>query len=438
MSLMFLLIGNGWISDEYQSPVNLQFAYDNGLIKKGSKGARNIESQQERCIQRLKENHGENVDTAECERILQDILRETQDLSGPKDQACINMYDIKLRDSYPSCGMNWPPDLETVTPYLRNPTLINNLHIDTSKKAAGWTECNGQVSSAFTTRNSKPSFDLLPKILEQVPIILFSGADDLICNHAGTENLIAHLEWNGETGFSDNIITRQWTFEGESAGTYRADRNLTYILFHDSSHMVPFDYPRRSRDMLDRFMGIDPKLRYPGSIIDGEAVTSPAPAPVTPEKPASDSTTSSGPVPTETEMTEDEEVIAQQARWDAYQRSGEVALVFVIIMAGAWGWWVWRDRRQRAGYRGLDTSDNPIMDGVRDLGSGAMRMEAFRPHPERDLEEGAGDGEEMNGKRYEDGGMNGNGVSAEQARRYSLGSASESDDEDDGKKVNGR
>lgn len=34
-------------------------------------------------------------------------------------EGCINMYDVRLRDTYPSCGMAWPPDLALVTPYLR-------------------------------------------------------------------------------------------------------------------------------------------------------------------------------------------------------------------------------------------------------------------------------------------------------------------------------
>ena len=29
------------------------------------------------------------------------------------------MYDIRLRDSWPACGNNWPPDLGDVTHYLR-------------------------------------------------------------------------------------------------------------------------------------------------------------------------------------------------------------------------------------------------------------------------------------------------------------------------------
>ena len=32
---------------------------------------------------------------------------------------------------------------------------------------------------------------------------------------------------------------------------------MTYVLFYNASHMVPYDYPRRSRDMLDRFLNVD-------------------------------------------------------------------------------------------------------------------------------------------------------------------------------------
>lgn len=33
-------------------------------------------------------------------------------------EMCMNMYDIRLSDTSPACGMNWPPDLVEVTPYL--------------------------------------------------------------------------------------------------------------------------------------------------------------------------------------------------------------------------------------------------------------------------------------------------------------------------------
>lgn len=32
---------------------------------------------------------------------------------------CVNNYDVRLTDTHPSCGMNWPPDLLEITPYLQ-------------------------------------------------------------------------------------------------------------------------------------------------------------------------------------------------------------------------------------------------------------------------------------------------------------------------------
>lgn len=31
---------------------------------------------------------------------------------------CLNIYDVRLEDDYPACGMNWPPDLKDIASYL--------------------------------------------------------------------------------------------------------------------------------------------------------------------------------------------------------------------------------------------------------------------------------------------------------------------------------
>lgn len=38
-----------------------------------------------------------------------------------------------------------------------------------------------------------------------------------------------------------------------------SERNLTYVVMHNSSHMVPYDVPIESMDMMYRFMGIKPQ-----------------------------------------------------------------------------------------------------------------------------------------------------------------------------------
>ncbi|KAK5116737.1 hypothetical protein LTR62_007411 [Meristemomyces frigidus] len=334
-----LLIGNGWISGPDQYPSYLQMAYEANLIESGTDEERQIQRQQGQCLRDLDSGGKDHVDTGTCEGILQEILRLTS-----KNGNCVNMYDTRLTDSYPSCGMSWPPDLKQVTPYLRRSDVTSALHINPDKKT-GWQECNGQVSNNFKAYNSPPSITLLPGLLEKLPIILFSGDKDLICNHLGTETLISNLVFNDGTGMETSAgVTaprRDWTFEGEAAGIYQTARNLTYIKFYNSSHMVPFDYPRRTRDMLDRFMGVD--IASIGgtpadSRIDGEKAH--------PE-------TSVGGHSNSTSAEEAAQAKADKAVYRAYQRSSEAALALLIIVLVVVGLFWWRGRRRRAGYRSL-------------------------------------------------------------------------------------
>jgi carboxypeptidase D len=422
-NLKGLLIGNGWISPVDQYLSYLPYAYQEGLIQAGSDAAKRVEHQQATCIKLLNEGAKDHVDTPECEQIMVRILEETKDTSADRNQQCVNMYDIRLRDDS-SCGMNWPPDLSTVTPYLHRQDVVQALHINSDKKT-GWTECNGAVSANFRARNSAPSIQFLPDLLAEVPITLFSGDRDLICNHIGTESLIEKMSWNGGQGFelSPGVYAprRDWTFEGEPAGTYQQARNLTYVVFYNSSHMVPFDYPRRTRDMLDRFMGVDISAiggMPSDSRIDGEK------GPLV----------SVGGHPNSTKAEEDKTKELKEAEWKAYYRSGEVALVVVVILAAVFAFFVWRDRRRRAGYKGVDGGAGD--EGRESLIAG-MGLDNFRRRDRsRDLEAADFDENELDDLSDQKKGINGHGTGngngkvpekdrqQEEDGRYSLGEAS--------------
>ncbi len=372
------------------------------------------------------------MDTPGCERILQDLLlltrRNTDDL---KD--CINMYDVRLRDSYPSCGMNWPSDLQYLTPYLRRDDVVKALHVNANKNT-GWSECNGNVGQQFQDLTSPASVTFLPQLLTEVPAVLFSGAEDLICNHLGTEALISNMQWNGGKGFEltpgNWAPRREWTFEGENIGFWQEARNLTYVLFYNSSHMVPYDYPRRTRDMLDRFIGVDI------SSIGG----TPADSRLDGEKGVE--TTVGGAAGNSTSQQAAAKAKLDEAKWQAYRKSGEIVLVIVAIAASAWGYYVFRERRKASheGYRGVSgglgggssSSDTrlPMMRqsngrnrSSSSHGNGGSRLESFGlRRSNRDLEAGDFDESELDDLHVatpteEEGGD----------RRYSVGG-----DSDDG------
>ncbi|OKL60290.1 Pheromone-processing carboxypeptidase kex1 [Talaromyces atroroseus] len=341
-----LLIGNGWISPEDQYPAYLQYAYKEGLIKKGTPVSDNLDEHDKTCHDLLAASGADNrVDISQCELVLSFLLDETKTSDGK----CTNMYDIRLKDA--SCGMTWPPDLASMTPYLRRQDVAQALNLDL-EKSTGWEECAGKVSVEFRATHSIPAIKILPGIIESgVRVLLFSGDRDLICNHLGTEQLIHNMKWNGGSGFETSpgvwSPRRDWTFEGEAAGYYQQARNLTYVLFYNASHMVPFDWPRRTRDMVDRFINVD--IASIGgtpadSRLDGEKL---------PQTSVGNSTTAADSKAQEEKLKETE--------WKAYAKSGEAALIVVIIGVSVWGFFIWRSRRRsaaRGAYRSVYMAEN--------------------------------------------------------------------------------
>ncbi|KAJ5951426.1 uncharacterized protein N7479_009839 [Penicillium vulpinum] len=344
-----LLIGNGWISPTDQYPSYFKFVEREGLIKPGTSLYDNINVLNEVCLSKLETPAAKNkLDLGACEFVLEQFLRLTTE-----NHECYNMYDVRLKDQEVSCGMNWPPDLKKIEPYLQRPDVVKALNINPAKKS-GWTECAGMVHQAFTAKNSIPSVHLLPGLIESgINVLLFSGDKDLICNHIGTETLIHNMKWKGGTGFETSpgvwAPRHDWTFEDEPAGIYQSARNLTYVLFYNSSHMVPFDNPRQTRDMLDRFMKVDIASiggQPSDSRIDGEKLPQ----------------TAVGGQANSTAAEESEKERLKQTKIHAYTKSGEAALIVVIIGVTVWGFFIWRSRRRvRRGYKGVSnngTSDS--------------------------------------------------------------------------------
>ncbi|KAK2731947.1 Cell death protease [Myotisia sp. PD_48] len=370
-NLRGLLIGNGWISPVHQYPAYLSFAYKENLLQKGSQAAQRVQVEHSKCLAKLSEAGSLNkIHITDCEQVLQQILEESR-----KDGKCLNMYDIRLRDTFPSCGMKWPPDLSTIAPYLRRKDVMSALNIN-KDKVTGWSECSGAVGENFHARNSKPSVQLIPGLLEAgIPIVLFSGDRDLICNHAGTEELINGLSWSGGTGFElspDLWAPRHdWTFEGKPAGIYQQARNLTYVEFYNASHMVPYDHPRRSRDMLDRFLAVDITNigGHPAdSRIDG----------------LKGNPTSVGGHPNSTTAEEQEKEKLKHAAWQAYYKSGEIALVVVIFASAIWALLIWKSRKRELGmhkglYANIVNPSSASVSNTRDRGQEASDIESGRP-----------------------------------------------------------
>ncbi|EJU06202.1 alpha/beta-hydrolase [Dacryopinax primogenitus] len=313
-----ITIGNGWIDGRTQYPAYYEFAVKNKMIKPDNEARVKVEL--DRCMDYLNETTVDDVNMGECEGIMSAITKGLMQTVNGK-QVCLNVYDIRLVDDFPACGMHWPPDLASVYTYLRRDDVIQALHA--TAKSEAWVECNGRVGQQLTLMNSPPSITLFPHILSQIPIMLFAGDQDFICNYIGMERLIEGLTWNGGKGLGD-AETLDWEVDGAHAGSWVTARNLSYVKLSGASHMVGFDVPNVAHDMMLRFMGVDFHSLSGGSASIPSSVGGVSKPGIFFDDTKSTGSSSSG----GRTSTTDPDV------WRSYYNSGTMVLVFLLIILG--------------------------------------------------------------------------------------------------------
>ncbi|KAI7878790.1 alpha/beta-hydrolase [Lichtheimia hyalospora FSU 10163] len=309
--LQGIAIGNGWISPEHQYDAYVDFAYEKGLVPEEHKPI--IDAVYRECKRLIQFSNTIKVD--KCEMILQKIVDATvYEQDGSK--YCINMYDSRLTSLLDDgCGMAWPVDIADVTTYMRTSELMSAVHVENFK--GGWTECGHKVGASLADDKNVPSYNLLPKILEEIPVLMFGGDQDLICNMLGIDYLIGNMTWNGAKGFQD-ATALDWYIGDTQAGLYKQARNLSLVTVYDGSHMVSYDKPLETLDMMNRFMGVGDNQAngVPSRIVGG--TTSPGNSDGSPSR---------------------------ESDWSQYYGMGTLALIFVICFAGVLGYCWYKSRK---------------------------------------------------------------------------------------------
>ncbi|KAA1127015.1 Cell death protease [Puccinia graminis f. sp. tritici] len=157
-----IMIGNGWIDPINQYLTYPEFAFKVGLVNPSSKAADLVNEELKKCTEWIDSNS--TTPSAITDSTVQTVNSQ---------KMCLNMYDVRLVDSYPAYGLTWPPDLADITPYLSRTDVKQALHAQ--DHAADWVECEAKVGNNFWAKTSQPSVTLFPKLLDKIKILLFSG-----------------------------------------------------------------------------------------------------------------------------------------------------------------------------------------------------------------------------------------------------------------------
>ncbi|KAG0146208.1 hypothetical protein CROQUDRAFT_657695 [Cronartium quercuum f. sp. fusiforme G11] len=254
-----ILMGNAWINPDIQYPAYLDFAYERGLLVKGSKESIRVEQIHEKCSKALKDpTKSDHVLISECETILSPIIDGgTKRIDGVK----MKPISYNITQFSEDGDKNWPPVVKSLTRYLDQPETAHAFHAEA--KSGKWEQCNDTIAKSMWSPNSRPSYTLLPKLLTKMKVLLYAGDQDFMCNALGIERSIEALEWSGQKGFGKDkegkpINSSEYIVNGENVGRWTEARGLSLVVIDRASHLVPIDAPVAALDMLLRFISVDP------------------------------------------------------------------------------------------------------------------------------------------------------------------------------------
>lgn len=208
-----------------------------------------------RCEKMLKESCVDKFDSIGCEAAG---LFCQSEISVPFYATGYNPYDIsKLCEGAISDTLCYPVT-KVISQYLDRPDVRSTIGVDPSI-TSNFSSCNYEVNAAFHAADDSmfPTQYYIAALLERgIRALIYVGANDWICNWVGNDRMTLGLEWTGQETFVSQPL-KEWKVDGEIAGLTRNAGPLTFLTLDGAGHMVPFDKPKQSLEMVKRWLAGD-------------------------------------------------------------------------------------------------------------------------------------------------------------------------------------
>lgn len=171
---------------------------------------------------------------------------------GPYQKTGRNVYDIRTMCE----GSNLCyKDLLYIDDYLNLPEVKAKLGVEVEE----YQSCNFDVNRNFVFAGDwmKPYHKNVIDMLESgLPVLIYAGDKDFICNWLGNQAWSDRLPWSGHKQFAAEPI-RTWTVGKKAAGEVKNYKHFTFLRVFGGGHMVPYDQPENSLEMVNRWISGD-------------------------------------------------------------------------------------------------------------------------------------------------------------------------------------
>ncbi|KAK6529099.1 hypothetical protein TWF694_004316 [Orbilia ellipsospora] len=160
----------------------------------------------------------------------------------------VSVYDLRHRKGDPSPH----PEAKFVTKFFKTREVLEMLGVE---KFHDYTPSAGEVMKAFVESGDvvMPYQRFVPEILKRIPMMVYAGDKDFICNWLGVREWTERLEWEGKEKFNKAEL-QTWKLDGKEVGQMKREGNLAFVRIYDAGHAVAGDKPEAALDMMNSFL----------------------------------------------------------------------------------------------------------------------------------------------------------------------------------------
>lgn len=168
---------------------------------------------------------------------------------GPYQKTGKNVYDIrKMCTDNDLCydGLSYIDD------YLN----LEEVKEKVGAEVDTYQSCNMDINRNFLFAGDwmKPFQEYILDVLKNdIPILIYAGDKDFICNWLGNHAWTDALPWDGHKQFKNTEMAPLYV-NGTQFGEAKNFDLLTFARIFDAGHMVPYDQPLSSISMLNRWL----------------------------------------------------------------------------------------------------------------------------------------------------------------------------------------
>ncbi|EPS43150.1 hypothetical protein H072_2921 [Dactylellina haptotyla CBS 200.50] len=159
-----------------------------------------------------------------------------------------SIYDLRHRKGDPSNH----PEGKYVQKFLKNSDVLATLGVE---RFHAYRPSSTEVMRAFVGAGDKmlPYQKFIPEILKKIPIMVYAGDKDYICNWLGVRDWTEQLEWSGKEEYN-RVGLKAWKLRGKEVGKMKNAGNLSFVRVYDAGHSVPNDQPEAALDMMNSYL----------------------------------------------------------------------------------------------------------------------------------------------------------------------------------------